>query len=442
MAFEFQSLAPHSMQTLNQGLAALYKRLKLIDGAKKSILIESYIFRDEEAGRLIVKHLAAKAKSGVEVKLLIDQLGTASDLDLFYLHDLVSAGIEVKLYNTAPLIDFAEWNHRDHRKEFIVDGEKVIIGGRNIDNSYFDLPNKAKKYHLDRDIYFEGPLATKIEANFRVIWKSKLAKNPSKRMIRPNPNDLIYKRGNRGSERAHNNQRYKRDLKYWLESAIQAKNFMNSHAQDLEFEEHLYLMGPKIIEQEATGICSNLSFISDRPHVSNHLEQNLVHKFLIEEIKKTDSELVIENPYFILDKQLQAVMDDAITRGTKLKILTNSMYSESERTVSTRSYEYLKKLADRGIELNVIPENMKHPYDLGPLFTTRDYRIIEHSKTFIFNRKDFFIGSYNIDPRSAFLNLESGVICRNSPDLSRSIYSDILHRANLSTPPELSRGDQ
>ncbi|MFA6105229.1 MAG: phosphatidylserine/phosphatidylglycerophosphate/cardiolipin synthase family protein [Patescibacteria group bacterium] len=110
--------------------------------AQKSIFWEVYIFVDDEAGNRFVNLLAEKAKAGLEVKLIVDALGSSklsSKAEKF----LTSSGVVVLRYSRYhPQLKF--WNfvsrlmHRNHRKVLIVDKKIVFLGGVNIKADFKD----------------------------------------------------------------------------------------------------------------------------------------------------------------------------------------------------------------------------------------------------------------------------------------------------------------
>lgn len=121
-------------KTTNEAWDAMYQALLT---AKKSIYWEVYIFVDDRIGKRFVEILGAKAQAGVEVKLIIDAIGS------FYLskqaeQSLHSAGVELLKFNRL----YPEWRlikwltrifYRNHRKVLIIDEKQVFLGGVNIE---------------------------------------------------------------------------------------------------------------------------------------------------------------------------------------------------------------------------------------------------------------------------------------------------------------------
>lgn len=127
--------------------------LNSINNAKKSIYISTYIFNYDATTKKIIKALAQKAKEGVDVKILIDSLGSIF-LYLFSskLKELQNAGAEVQFFMPIFQMPFRNYiNLRNHRKIFIFDNEKVLSGGINLSNEYLGVKEDKERWE---DIMF------------------------------------------------------------------------------------------------------------------------------------------------------------------------------------------------------------------------------------------------------------------------------------------------
>jgi cardiolipin synthase len=147
------------------GIEAYERLIEMLTHAKRYIYISTYIFGDDEVTSEIIDILSIKAQAGVEVKLLIDSLGSLK-LELYpaTLQRLRKAGGEYYFFNSFVHnpIDF-KMNLRNHRKSIIVDGHTVMAGGMNIAKEYlspvahdklwkdlsFVLTGEATQHYLD-----------------------------------------------------------------------------------------------------------------------------------------------------------------------------------------------------------------------------------------------------------------------------------------------------
>ena len=135
------------------GVDSYKKLIKILNNANKSIFILTYIFSKDDVTKEIVDILAKKAQEGVEVKLLIDAIGSQSlELNPSFLESIQKAGGEYQFFMSFfknPTT--SKLNLRNHRKMIIVDQTTLLSGGINISSSYI---NPIDSKQLWRDIAF------------------------------------------------------------------------------------------------------------------------------------------------------------------------------------------------------------------------------------------------------------------------------------------------
>ena len=108
--------------------------LAAIESARDHINLETYIIEDDDVGRVFAQALVAKQRSGVQVNLMHDSVGTLKTPRSFF-EGLIAAGVNVLEFTPInPLLARKDWelNQRDHRKLLIVDGRIAFLGGINI----------------------------------------------------------------------------------------------------------------------------------------------------------------------------------------------------------------------------------------------------------------------------------------------------------------------
>ncbi|MDD5372142.1 MAG: phospholipase D-like domain-containing protein [Sulfurimonas sp.] len=127
--------------------------LNCIDGAKKSIYISVYVFEYDKVTKEILNALVKKAQEGIEIKILIDSLGSINIYLLQYrLKGLRDAGGRVEFFMPLFEMPFRNYiNLRNHRKIYIFDDEKVLSGGANLSHEYLGEAYGKKKWE---DIMF------------------------------------------------------------------------------------------------------------------------------------------------------------------------------------------------------------------------------------------------------------------------------------------------
>lgn len=135
---EVKTSADDKMEFFFTGREALNVLYSTLESARNSILLEFFIFNNDETGRRFGDLLAAKAASGVKVMVCYDSFGSfGSERKLF--RRLRDAGVMVSCFN--PLLSFygiAHFNHRNHRKLVVVDGNVSFVGGVNIADRYYN----------------------------------------------------------------------------------------------------------------------------------------------------------------------------------------------------------------------------------------------------------------------------------------------------------------
>lgn len=137
--------------------------------AKETIHLQYYIFKNDDIGKQLLLLLTVKAKQGVKVRILYDDLGSRS-LRKRAFKDLLAAGGEVEAFfpSRFPLVNF-RMNFRNHRKLVIIDGKIGYIGGFNVGDEYLGL-NKKFGYWRDAHLCITGSSVHSIQTRFILDW--------------------------------------------------------------------------------------------------------------------------------------------------------------------------------------------------------------------------------------------------------------------------------
>lgn len=145
--------------------------ISCIEEAKTSIYISTYIFKHDYVTKNIVSALVKKAKDGVEIKLLIDSLGSfGSYIFGRGLKELKDSGAKVEFFMPMFQMPFRNYiNLRNHRKIYIFDNKKVLSGGINLSKEYLGPQSKKPRWE---DIVFlvEGSSAEHFFEIFASDW--------------------------------------------------------------------------------------------------------------------------------------------------------------------------------------------------------------------------------------------------------------------------------
>jgi len=393
--------APCGVYRLNSGRDALGVRLGLIDRAERSIDIQSYLIRDDVSGNLIGLRLAAAADRGVRVRLLMDDALTheidAGLLSLDY-HD----NIEVRVFNPFPrrrsrlisfIANFNILNRRMHNKSFTVDNQVTIVGGRNLADEYFQSGGKAE--FIDEDLLAIGTVVDEVSDGFDEYWNSQEAIpiNAFNTMV---PYSSLE------------------------DSTQQGRQYLEQHS-DSEFLRSVddELAG-QLIDSRLAVVPANAAVVMDHPEKIRRLLRrptSTASVFLQQMVAVATTELIIISPYFVPEKQGVEFFGSLVDKGVRVVIISNSLASTNHSSVHAVYARYRKPLLERGVEL----------YELRPHLDSSGAttKLTLHSKVAAIDRTRAFVGSFNLDPRSLYLNTEMGMMV-DSGELAASMAVSIL----------------
>ncbi|HLR09813.1 MAG TPA: cardiolipin synthase [Sporosarcina sp.] len=159
----------NAMTVFNDGSDKFEALIQDLEQATNHIHIQYYIFRLDNLGKRILNVLERKAKEGVEVRLLFDDMGSRG-LYKRHFHNLIRLGGKVEAFfpSILPLIN-TRLNYRNHRKIVVIDGATAYIGGFNVGDEYL---GQVKKFGYWRDTHLriEGSAVHPIQTRFLLDW--------------------------------------------------------------------------------------------------------------------------------------------------------------------------------------------------------------------------------------------------------------------------------
>jgi cardiolipin synthase len=151
------------------GETAFNSMLEALLGAESTIHMEFYIVSDDEIGNRIKHILIEKARRGVEVRLLFDDVGSWS-LPKSYIRELTEAGVAIFPFMEVkfPMLT-SKINYRNHRKIIVVDGKIAFMGGMNIADRYLKGNSELGTWY-DTALKIEGEAVHMLQVIFMVDW--------------------------------------------------------------------------------------------------------------------------------------------------------------------------------------------------------------------------------------------------------------------------------
>jgi putative cardiolipin synthase len=376
---------------LNQGMDALGVRLRLAERAEKSIDLQYFLMKDDTAGAVVANALLQAANRGVQIRFLIDDIFTTFP-DRYFLLLNQHPNIEIRLFNPLSrrgisklnlVWNFRQANRRMHNKSFTVDNSISVVGGRNIADEYFDLNTGA--VFVDLDVLILGPVVKDISESFDEYWNHKLAV-PIKHFTKIRKKDTLE---NVSKEIAD-------ELNTIYETVYEKA--VNSHLlQDL-------------ITNRLPLFAASASVLADSPSkLTNTIGEGdvLLAKELIDILRNAEKEVVVITPYYVPGNNGVQLVRDLVDKDVRVVVITNSLASTNHIPVHSAYARYRKAVLRAGAEIYEARSNAAAELpgsEDGPDILTL------HTKALFIDRKQLFIGSMNIDPRSIEINAEMGLL--------------------------------
>ena len=377
------------------GVDAFNVRRAIIKKAENKIDIQYYFIREDQSGTQFLTLLQQAANRGVKIRLLVDDIGLDSDSSVLK-QTAAHPNIEVRVFNPFNrrfsripqyIFQLGKITRRMHNKSITVDNQISIIGGRNIADEYFQ--QKKSVNFGDVDVVFIGALVPSVGAKFDEFWNS----------AQVNLLENLEKLPNFSPDR------------------IRSASPENLNGQ---YYTHLLTTG------RLPFVWGKAHLIADSP--DKILKKTIIRKFIKQTqlrpyIEAIQTEILIFTPYLVPTQigiqQLKTLRE----RGIRIILFTNSLATTDVPIVHAGYIKYRKKLLQLGVELYELKQS---PYSLN-LFAQRSTgnKILDiqkeslHAKIMVFDRKAFYIGSMNIDPRSVYENTELGLVIESEPVAQR-----------------------
>jgi phosphatidylserine/phosphatidylglycerophosphate/cardiolipin synthase-like enzyme len=443
----------HLMANL-EGRMSLRERYRSIKEAKKSILIQMFIFRADEAGKFFSNLLSKKREEGLDVRLNLDGV-TVNALDginqktkadsknqKIMLHNMMASGIRIHgfscrrpMVNELRGIDLAKLIRRNHEKMWLVDAELAnhpvkgissvgILGGINIAQEYFALSWEGKAPYRDQDVAVRGPILKDLKMAFERSFLGRALRYKTYREdkycfnsfdpIKEKENFLRFKKE---KTLPYFEQTGEKD-KAWSEGQrenLRSVLWGDGHGNSGEATKELW--GPRKIKYFPV---EGVRFLHSRPEE----KEQFIYEAYINLVEKAEKEILISNGYFLLPPRLKRALSNAIARGVEVTILTNGISVNNLSFISRMNrYRYIEYIDPLEREksnfygLKEIPplfENVSF-YEWAGKRKDSDVQVAStlHNKYMIVDEKLALVGSYNLD-YSSLKNSEIALVYEGS----------------------------
>lgn len=369
---------------IKSGKVAFLHRIALVRMAQHSIELQTYIYENDLTSRLLMHELKLAADRGVKVRIIVDDNGLSSDTsDIMTLN--YHPNIQVKVFNPYKyrskilkypqfLFNINRLNYRMHNKLFIVDSSAVIIGGRNVASNYFD--DSAKMNFSDTDVLFIGKLPEDALISFNEYWDYHKSIPVDVFPKHNDPNELAML----DREIVEKSAYYQQEKQIYEEALAYFINAYNNKKFPIYW--------------------GKAKLIADSPKKAEGIHDSPIIDAINNLWPQVKQSIYISSAYLVPGKKGRQDLMDAAKRGVNINILTNSLSSTDAKIVYSGWHRYRDDLVESGIN---VYEFRNEGYKI---YNRRNSGASLHSKTMVIDDSISWIGSFNLDGRSALYNTE------------------------------------
>ena len=377
-------------------------RWKLLEQARFSVRLQTFIFNADEAGFAMAQKLIELKQAGLDVRVVVDPVFNHKPEVQEIYFDMQQAGIPVKgfevgyggfinmLGSAANLGDlFQNGNMRHHEKFFIIDAEdpslaQAIIGGTNVSNEYFRIEYENREYMWqDRDILVKGGAAVQMAQAFEKSSQDldvTLARQSQSQLaaLVQGISNLVKKVKKRPE--THRSEIYQRLEEAGLESF-----------QPVFFETQTRLY-----------------------HSRPRYKEDAIYPRHISLLQNATKSIDIAHSYLVPDPELISALKQAASHGVKVRILTNHKeITDVEQLTTLARTRYAELLQSENITI----------FEWGGHKTLGNNEGLNHAKYMLADRAHVIVGSFNLDHRSRFLNSEA-VLAFSQKDIANQFAEE------------------
>ncbi len=387
-------------EMMADGKESYLARLAVVEAARHTLDFQYFIWADDVLGTVFADRLLAAADRGVKVRMLLDvTFGAQSEVRSASL--AAHPNIEIAFFNPMmamqgifagnliPVIGSIDrMQSRMHNKLVVADNAIVIGGGRNLADTYFGVATDRNM--RDLDFIAVGPVVKDAAKSFEIYWHSPLT---------------------RKGDRTKLTSRERNDLQDLREKIARKKRSLAANKKwpypvSMTPAEAVRTLGSMVDRM----VWADYEFIADPPE--RMLRQGRVAspvcRSMEEAITTARSEVVMHAAYLIPQEETLALFREVTGRGVKVRILTNSLASIDGLMAMAGIANRRRDVLDAGVCVSEL--NARAPSRLGYIQGPKRTPMGMHTKGVVVDDRLSFVGSYNMDPRSKYINTETGVI--------------------------------
>jgi putative cardiolipin synthase len=399
---EAQHPGASGFRLVREGPEALAIRARSALLAGRSLDVQTYIWHADVTGMYLAHRLLQAADRGVRVRILVDDMDARAKNAGFAALDAHPL-IEVRMFNPFEsrrgwlkqaweiVSSFPRLNRRMHNKTWIADNRIAIVGGRNLGDEYFGASEDVN--FVDLDFAMVGPIVRDASASFDDYWNAPVTRS----MVELDPDSVT------------------------SEALAEVRVTLADNAEAAEASAYAAeVRGDDAVQRLVAGDwpmvwTDTYRFVSDDPRKVALEEQDIqdsrVLTVLQPAAEDTRERLSLISPYFVPGEVGTQILANLAEKGRQVRVLTNSLIANDVAAVHGGYSRYRERLLEGGVglwELKPMPGSDVH----ASLFGSKGASL--HTKALTVDGRVLFVGSYNIDPRSHFLNCEQGILAESS----------------------------
>ena len=400
---------------VSEGPEAFAIRARSARLAGRSLDVQTYIWHADLTGMYLAHRILEAADRGVRVRLLVDDMDARAK-NAGFAGLAAHPRIEVRMFNPletrtgafSRLLEiagrFPRLNRRMHNKTWIADDRLAVVGGRNLGDEYFGADDEVNFFDLD--FAMVGPVVREASASFDRYWNAS--------MVRPMEEldpDAVSDEALAGVRTI------------LAEAATEEET--STYAAEVRGDDAVKQLVAGDWPMEWT---DTWTFVSDDPakvtRGSRDPDASRVITELVEAAEGARESLTVISPYFVPGRIGTRILSRLVDAGRRVRVLTNSLVANDVAAVHGGYMRYRKPLLEVGVDIWEL-KPVAGPRVPGHAFLTSGASL--HTKALTVDGERLFVGSYNLDPRSRFLNCEQGVVVVN-PALARQLESVFARR--------------
>lgn len=398
--FYGREIGPDRATVIEDNEEALKMRLKLIADAKEKVVLSTFDFRSDNAGKDMLAALFYAAERGVKVEIFADGFNSVIQMEgNNYFYALSShPNVKIIIYNQINILK--PWNGlgRMHDKYVIADDFAYILGGRNT-FGYF-LGNYEGHKNYDRDV---------------LVYNTKITKNiPDENKSEVKDSDLNNETGKTASSIYQIQEYYKNitSLEYCRlfhdKESLAEKKGVRSAREELKkryeslldkykgFLDKPYDYAANTYETNKINLLSN--------PIGRYAKEPVVYYGLMQLAQNANEEVKLHTPYIICDDEMYQGLERC---GDKVTIMTNSAENNGNLFGTIDYLKHKADILDTGVKIK--------EYEGG---------ISYHGKSMTVDDDIAVVGSFNLDMRSAYIDTELMLVI-NSKDVCSQLKSSM-----------------